>query len=214
MYCSRCGTQNKVGDRFCSSCGASLQGGDSPGEPRPSLGERLGSVIGNSRKAQLATLGTVIALIVAVIAFIALKPSDDGEKTIPRDAYTVAADNMCVAAKQRIVAVERQALSGGGGDISLDALVPVVTSWRREFEAMRVPTDRVEQSRHVAEALRQVEIQLAGLTLATEEGKAAGTLASAKKVDEASTEVEEAVAELGLSHCARRPIALSAASSG
>jgi zinc-ribbon domain len=207
MYCSRCGTQNEPGDRFCSSCGASLGQKKSTGGSDRSLRDRLGALIGSSRKARLTTLATVIALVVAVIAFIALKPSEDGETTIPRDAYTIAADDMCIAAKHKIVAVERQALADKGkGDTVLGKLIPVVSGWRGEFEAMRVPTDRVEQARHVSEALRQVEIQLSGLSLAADQGESTGTLASAKKVDEASAEVEQAISELGLTHCASQTI--------
>jgi zinc-ribbon domain len=206
MYCSRCGTQNEPGDRFCSSCGASLRGSDPEARPRRSPRERLAALIGTSRKARLTTLGTAVALAVAVAAFIALKPSEE-EAKIPRDAYTIAADNMCVTAKHKIVAVERKALAEPGkGDAALSQLVPVVSGWRGEFEAMRVPTDRVEQARHVSEALRQVEIQLSGLSLAADQGESAGALASAKKVDEASAGVERAIAELGLSHCARQTI--------
>jgi zinc-ribbon domain len=212
MYCSRCGTQNEPGDRFCSSCGASLQAGDDEREPRRPLRERLAGLIGTSRNARLATIGTVVALAVAIAAFIALKPSDD-EATIPRDAYTISADNMCIAAKRQIVAVERR-VGEGKGDAALTQLLPVVSNWRREFEAMRVPTDRIEQSRHVSEALRQVEIDLAGLSLAAKEENSTAALASAKKADEASSKVEEAVAELGLTHCAARSIQLSTTASG
>lgn len=204
MYCSRCGTQNEEGDRFCSSCGASLQAGGGEQKPQRPLRERLGSLIGTSRKARLTTLGTVVALIVAVIAFIVLKPADEDSGEIPRDSYTVAADNQCLAAKQRIVAVEREAIEGG--DAALGRLVPVISGWRGEFEGMRVPTDRAEEARHLAEALRQVEIQLSGLTLAAEEGATQDAIANAKKVDTASSEVEKAISELGITHCARRTI--------
>lgn len=214
MYCSRCGTQNEEGDRFCSSCGASLQAGDAEGTPPRPLRQRLIALVGTSRRAQLTTLGTVVALVVAVTAFIVLKPADEDNGEIPRDSYTIAADNMCVAAKQKIVAVEREALGAKkGGDTALAGLVPVISGWRGEFEAMRVPTDRVEQARHVAEALRQVEIQLAGLSLAAGEGGSTGAVASAKKVDEASSEVERAISELGLADCARRTIGFSSTKS-
>ncbi|HEY5333211.1 MAG TPA: zinc ribbon domain-containing protein [Solirubrobacterales bacterium] len=207
MYCSRCGTQNEPGDRFCSSCGTALQSSDGDDKPKRSPRKRLGSLIGDSRKAKLTTLGTLAALAVAVVAFIVLKPSDHGETEIPRDAYTITADNMCIAAKQRIVAVERQALATqSGADTGLEQLVPVVAAWRGEFEAMRVPTDRVERARHVSEALRQVEIQLSGLDLSAANGEASGALSSAKKVDAASAEVEKAIFELGLTHCASKTI--------
>ena len=86
MDCPRCGTPNEPGDRFCSSCGASL-GKEAP-KPQRSPRERIGGLFGTDRRTRLVSLATILAVIVAVIAFIAL--GEDDEKTIPRDAYTIA----------------------------------------------------------------------------------------------------------------------------
>lgn len=210
MYCSRCGTQNEPGDRFCSSCGAGLAG-KSRSSAQRSARQRLQALLGTTRKSRLISLATIAALVVAVVAFIALKPSHDD--SIPRDAYTIAADHSCVNAKRKIVATERRALRdpGAGSSSAISQLVLVVSNWRSEFEAMAVPVDRTEQARAFAEALRQVEIQLSGLALATKHGASAGAVAAAKEVDQASSEVERAAAALGLSLCAKDTIAFSGA---
>jgi zinc-ribbon domain len=213
MYCSRCGTQNEPGDRFCSSCGASLAGKPS-GSAQGSARERLQALLGTTRRTRLVTVATVVALVVAVIAFIELKPAHDD--SIPRDAYTIAADHMCVSAKRKIVATERQALRDPsvGSYPAVSQLVLAVSNWRSEFEAMAVPTDRTQQARTVAESLREAEIQLSGLSLATERGDQSRAIADAKKVDQASSEVERATAALGLSRCAQETIAFSGAAPG
>ena len=103
MYCPRCGTPNEPADRFCSACGAALKDTSSPGEKR-SLRQGLALLAGDTRKARVISAATVGAIAVAIAAFIALKPSADG---IPRDAYTIEAERICLNAKQRIVTAER-----------------------------------------------------------------------------------------------------------
>ncbi|HEX5713707.1 MAG TPA: zinc-ribbon domain-containing protein, partial [Solirubrobacterales bacterium] len=94
MHCPRCGTPNEPGDRYCSSCGAALE---QAGESKQRTGgrDRLDRLIGTTRRARIITAATAIALIVAIVAFIALEPEDD---SIPRDSYTVAADQLCLDA--------------------------------------------------------------------------------------------------------------------
>jgi hypothetical protein len=213
MFCPRCGTQNEPGDRFCSSCGATLREISGSSQPRATLGQRVGRLFGTTRKARMLSLGTLIALVIAVVAFIALKPSEDD--SIPRDAYTISADRLCVESKRQIVTAERQALrKPSGPDSGFAALVPVVSNWRSDFEAKPVPTDRVDQARALSVALREIEIELSGLAVAAEEGSRARTLSRAKQVDEASRGVEKAVAALALSECARETIGFAKPTKG
>lgn len=213
MFCPRCGTQNEPGDRFCSSCGATLREVSGPLQPRATLPQRAGRLFGTTRKAKLLSVGTLVALAIALVAFIALKPSADD--SIPRDAYTISADRLCVESKQQIVAAERQALRDPGGpDTGFSALVPVVSNWRSKFEAKRVPTDRVDQARGLSVALREIEIELSGLAVTAEEGNRARTIAQAKQVDAASRKVEKAVAALALSECARETIGFAKPTKG
>jgi DNA-binding FrmR family transcriptional regulator len=148
---------------------------------------------------------TIVALIVAVIAFASLGQSQ--ERTIPRDAYTIAADQMCIGAKRQIVAVENGGL--GAGAAGARRLLPVVREWRSEFDARKVPPDRIEEARALDAALREVQLQIATLARIAADGGRKQILAQAEAANEASSEVEEAVAELGLSHCSRRTIGFS-----
>lgn len=205
MRCPRCGTVNEEGDRFCSSCGAQLGGAAKPDAPT-STGKRLANLIGTTRKARLVTAATIIALVVAVISFIALKPED--EESLPYDAYAKEADELCLTSKAAIVAVERQY----GSDVKVMAreLVPVVGSWRTQMGTLTPPADRVELAQGLEAALVEVEAQIGGLARVAGTDDRAQTIAKAKQADTASHAVEEAVAALGLIHCAAAPIELKA----
>jgi rRNA maturation endonuclease Nob1 len=207
VYCPRCGTPNEPGDRFCSSCGATLKKDSAPRE-QLSFRDRIGRVAGTTRKARLTTAATAVALVVAVVAFIALKPN---EETIPRDAYTIAADRLCLDAKRGIVAAERRA---GQGDTSAFAqeLVPVVANWRSRFGKLHVPRNRTEEAQNLEAALLEAEIRIAGLGRVAQRGNEKEIVESAKQADAASAGVEEAAASLGLSHCAAATIGFSASS--
>jgi len=145
--------------------------------------------------------------------FVALKPSEDD--SIPRDAYTISADRLCVESKRQIVAAERQSLRDPNGPgAGFSALVPVVSNWRSEFEAKPVPTDRIDQARALSIALREIEIELSGLAVVAEEGSRSRTIARARQVDKASGEVEKAVAALALSECAKETIGFAKPTNG
>lgn len=202
MYCPRCGTPNEPGDRFCSSCGAQLEKGGRARRRSPREG--ISRLIGTTRKARLVTAATAIAVVVAVVAFIALDPAEDD--AIPRDAYTVAADEMCIAAKRQIVLTERRLLREGETGAVAAALLPIVAQWRSDFAALAVPEDRVEEARGLDGALRGVEFEIGGLARYADGGDRRQTLAQAKAADRAATRVEGAIAALGLSQCGRRTI--------
>lgn len=205
MRCPRCGTVNEEGDRFCSSCGAQLGDAAKTSAPAPTR-KRLANLIGTTPKARLLTGGTILALVVAVIAFIALKPGD--EESLPYDAYAKEADELCLTSKAAIVAVERQY----GTDVPVMAreLVPVVGSWRTQMGTLTPPADRIEQAQKLEAALVEVEAQIGGLARVGKEGDRARTIAKATQAEAASGSVEEAVAALGLVHCAGAPIELTA----
>lgn len=162
-------------------------------------------VFGTTRKARLISATTLAALVIAVIAFIAIAPSDDGE--IPRDRYTLANERICLEAKQQIVAASKVS-----GPAYARLLVPVVVRWREQVAELKTPADRVEKTQALDDALREVEIELATLARVGEEGDRALALASAKRADNATAEVEQAVAELGLSECATETIGFQARS--
>jgi hypothetical protein len=202
MFCPRCGTENQDGDRFCSSCGAALGGAEKSAEPR-SARDTLGKLIGTSRKARLVTAGTVLAVVVAIVAFIALKPSEE-EETIPRDAYTVKADKLCIASKQAIVAIETQYAKSDAVEKLATELVPVVAAWRTQLSELTVPPEpagRAELAAGLEAALLETEAQLGGLARVAKSGDTKEVVAKAKSVDAATGTVEEAASALGLTEC-------------
>jgi hypothetical protein len=213
VYCPRCGTPNEPGDRFCSSCGASLEAAPEAPRARRSPREWIRRAIGTTRRARIVTGATVAAILIAIGAFIALEPAED---SIPRDAYTIEADRMCVQAKRQIVSAERGTLDQPGPSGSAElarTLVPIVTEWHSEFAALGVPQDRADQVLALNGALQDAGIQLAALALVAEKGDERRTLAQARRTDVATASVETAVADLGLDRCARKTIGFASAES-
>jgi hypothetical protein len=204
VHCPRCGTPNEPGDRYCSSCGATLKGPDEPREQIP-VRQRLKGLVGTTRKARLITGATVLALLIAIVAFIALDPAED---EIPRDAYTVAADRLCLDSKRSIVTIERSFAAQGPGAVARE-LVPVVAAWRNQLNQLGAPADRSDLAQQLEAALLQAEVQIAGLARIAEDGEKRQIVAKAREADAASTAVEEAVAALGLSECAEAAIGLA-----
>jgi hypothetical protein len=198
VHCPRCGTPNEPGDRYCGSCGAQLEKLATPTAKARSGGGGLSRLIGTTKSARIVSSATALAIVVAIAAFIALKPKDEG---IPRDAYTIAADRLCMNAKRQIVAAGRQ-----GGSAFARQLVAIVVNWRTRLGELHVPSDRREQVVHLDVALRAVEIDAASLARVAERHNRALILASARVADAASTHVEQSVAELGLSGCAGETI--------
>ncbi|HEU5064246.1 MAG TPA: zinc ribbon domain-containing protein [Solirubrobacterales bacterium] len=208
MFCPRCGSENREGDRYCSSCGAELPRPDAGPAEQKSLRERLAALIGTSRSARLLTAGTAGALLLAVVAFVAL-PADDDE--IPQDAYTLAADQLCVSQKRAIVAMGSEALSGGGGLAAYaSGLVPIVVEWRSALNELSPPADRVPLAEELSLALRKVAVEAGALGRLARTGGQEEVVAYAERVDKATGGVEEAIANLGLTRCDQMGIALAA----
>jgi hypothetical protein len=153
------------------------------------------------------TAATVAALLIAVASFLALDTPEE-EEPIPRDAYTVNADGICLDGKRRVAAALRRTPSadGGGQDRLVATLLPVVADWRTKFQELAVPPDRAEEAGALDSALRQVEIELGGLGLVSSSGRRGRIAARAAEVDAATVAVEEAVAGLGLTQCAARRV--------
>lgn len=204
MYCPRCGTPNDPGDKFCSACGAALQATGKSRE-RASLRGRAGGLIGKTPRARLLSALTALFLAIAV-AFVVLQPAEDD--AIPRDAYTISADRLCLSAKRQIVAVERAGRKAAPSVVAR-ALLPVVADWRSEMQSLRTPADRAEKAQQLDSALGEVEIRIAALARIAAQGSRRQALASAERADAASTAVEDAVSALGLSDCAHATIGLA-----
>jgi len=157
----------------------------------------------------LVTAATAVAIVVAIVSFIALDPADD---TAGLDRYTISADRICLQAKRGIVEVEQGAGKAPGGvDVSALAndLLPIVATWHSQLQQLDAPADRVADVDRLEAALLEAEVKIAGLARVASRGNQSETVASAKLADAASTEVEEAVARLGLPRCAEATIGIT-----
>jgi len=169
------------------------------------LSERLRRLAGTTPGARRLTIGTVVAIAIAVVAFIVLPASDGGQKVPPRDAYTVSADQVCVAEKQQIAAAARRALAGSARtnpDRYASALVPIIEEWRLALATTPPPADRRDLVSALDSALRETMSQAGTLARLSRGGDRKQILAQATEVDAASSGVEEAIAALGLQRCA------------
>jgi len=221
MYCPRCGAENDEGSRYCASCGSALPRDDAGKRP-PSeddadstsstpakagagsggLAATLGRIIGTTRKARLVSAGIAVAIVVAIVAFIAL--GSDDEKTVPQDGLTKAMDANCVHHKVTIAKAQAEALNGGNlAAVSTyaDSMVAMAGEWRMQLGRLDVPADRAELVEGLEAALLEVQIEAGTLARSAREGDKAEIAVSAGRVDGATAKVEDAVHELELERC-------------
>lgn len=212
MFCPRCGAENDDGNRFCVSCGAPLEQKQSrepgarsdstEGESSPAP-NRLDEIIGTSRRARIVTALTVLAIAVAVVAFIVLR-SNDNEGGVPQDAYLRGLDRQCVQEKTRLSELEAETLRQESPDFAsfVNYLVRYVTEWHASLQATPPPATHVEGVRAVEGALLEVLIEAGRLGTAVREGSQAGIVKAAERVDVATGQVDPALELLGLERCA------------
>ena len=208
MFCPRCGAESDEGSKYCASCGAELpkkaavDGGDASG--RIGFRDRLAGLIGRDRRTRVVTLGTALAIVVAIVGFIALDASDDEDADIPQDAYTQALDSACVQHKKEIAKAQGEALSAGDLDAVsryAGALVPITGAWRLELKRSGPPVDRTALAAALEAALLEVQIEAGTLARVAREGKAREAAEVAARVDAATANVETAIDGLGLARC-------------
>jgi hypothetical protein len=207
MFCPRCGAENEKGSKYCASCGTGLPQQDgpdrNPSENR-SFGERVKGLIGRDRRTRIITLGTLAAVLVAVLAFLVLDPSEDEGASVDQDAYTRALDAACVHHKGEVAAAQRKALGAGGlAAVSryADATVPIVGEWRLELGRAPVPAAHSDQVAALQAALLEVQIETGALARVARESDRLEVAKVAARVDAATAHVEEAVHSLGLARC-------------
>jgi hypothetical protein len=208
VFCPRCGAESEEGARYCASCGSELPRKEPdpefPGEDSGDWGEKrpwFSRLIGTTPTARLVTLGTAVAIVIAVIAFIALKPDED---TVPQDTYNKALDLNCVQHKKALAAAQRQALAAPGPNAAVrfaDALVPIAGEWRDELDNATIPADRRLLVEELEAALLEVQIKAGTLARVARESSPKQTVRSAEAVDIASQQVEGAVEALELERC-------------
>ncbi len=149
----------------------------------------------------MVTLLTVLAIAVAIAAF-AVLPAKHG---IPRDAYTIAADRICVNAKKQIGGTAERALRRPGlarTNAYASGIVLAVAEWRSAFGDLSPPTDRASLAELSDTALRDVEIGAGGLALAAQR-RSSDVLSRARALDTQTQTVDRTIASLGLSDCAQ-----------
>lgn len=207
MFCPRCGAENEKGSKYCVSCGTRLpqaEGEHRNSSGKRSFGERAGALIGRDRRTRLVTVGTLVAVLVAVIAFAALHSSEDEGASADQDAYTRTLDAACVQHKGEVAAAQRKALGGGGlAAVSryADATVPIVGEWRLELGRAPVPADHSDEVAALQAALLEVQIEAGALARVARESDRSEVAKVAARVDVATAHVEEAVNSLGLVRC-------------
>jgi hypothetical protein len=208
MFCPRCGTENDDDNRFCVSCGAALapkqpqaKAGSTADEPPPAR-NRLDEVIGTTRRARIVTALTVLAIALAIVAFIILR-SGSNEGEVPQDAYLRQQDRTCVAEKARLSSLESETL-GAQPNINLfsSLLVRVVTEWHANLHASSPPPLHILGVRQVEAALLGVLIEAGTLDRLAREGATPAQIATqTKAVDAATKQVDPALEALGLERC-------------
>jgi predicted nucleic acid-binding Zn ribbon protein len=197
MHCPRCGAQVEKGDRYCASCGAILAR-----EPKPqrSLRERVSELIGTTHRQRMVswiTAGLIaVAVVALIVTFITTEDTEEGE--VPIDEYTVAAEEICVGAKQQLLTALAE--STGPGDLAQD-LVPIVAQWRSAFNELEVPNDRTQLAAQLDTALREVEVEAGGMAAASRAGDQRELLTQIDTTQKATVQVESAIDELGLEQC-------------
>jgi hypothetical protein len=203
MFCPRCGTENDAGNRFCVSCGADLSKLSS-GTPAENLsfGQRLQRLIGTNRRSRLATVATAAAIVIAVAAFLALKPSSDD--SVPQDPYLRALDASCAEEKGRVSTLELETLGtspSNVGEFAAD-LVRLVTEWRLNLQSDPPTAAHAAAVARLEGALLEVLIKAGTLARLTRAGASARAVAGqAQAIDVATAEVDRAIQDLGLTRC-------------
>ena len=213
MFCPSCGAETDEHASYCSSCGAALPGKKDRSETR-SLRERVRALAGPTRATRLLTIGTVVAVLGAIVAFFALPTSEsDKPKPAPQDAYTRALDSTCVQAKSDIAASQRRSLETRGlTGIAAhgDRLVVIVEQWRATLQENPAPANHAEQARALESALRQVAVEAGALSRIARGGSQPDAIRQAAQVDRASEAVERAILAVPLPRCSHLKIRVGA----
>lgn len=202
MFCPQCGAENEDGNRYCVGCGSDLPGtsGKTTASAPISWRQRIGRIVGITRRARLLSVFTMVAALIAVTAFLILKPASEGPG---EDPYTRKLDKSCVTEKQTIAALERQTAQQQSAGLATfaGALVTIIEEWRSSLQESPPPPVHAEAVQALDSALLEVLMKAGTLARVTRTGSAPAIATSAQAVDEASTQVEQAVKNLELSQC-------------
>lgn len=206
VFCPHCGAKNDAGNRFCVGCGSELAQGsrNAPGARSPR--ERIGAVLGTSRRARLTTAATAAAIVVAVAAFLTFEPSEDEAATGP---FAHRLERVCVEKKGTIAALGRETVRQRPPDLATyaGALVAIVAEWRLALTEIPPPPEQAAEVRAFDMALLDVLIEAGALGRAVREGETADAVARAREIDLASARIDAAAENLRLEECANLSVA-------
>jgi hypothetical protein len=205
MHCPYCGEENRESNRYCVGCGSALSGGGVGSGSPTSSRHGINRLVGTTRRARVVTAATAIAVVVAVGAFVALKPS---ESVPTADAFTRNLDRTCTFEKRTIGALERQTAQQQPPDVSsfAGALVLIVEEWRLSLRESPAPPSHAPAVEALDQALLDVLIQAGALGRVARNGGPAQVATKAQLVDNASARVDRAIDDLGLASCSNLDI--------
>jgi hypothetical protein len=186
-----------------------------PSDREPSLRDRFTRLIGAGRRERWITAATVVAIVVAIAAFIALPTDDDSDEagSGPPDAFTARAEQICLEAKVDLATAGSGTVADPGASPIADYARRAEAATRRTRErlaALDVPPDRRQQAAGLDARLRDAEAEIARLARLAANRAAADRLpVQTTRVQAAGQAVEEAVARLGLDECAQFQVGLT-----
>lgn len=204
VYCPRCGTENRSENRYCIECGSELAQGTASAARLPARA-RLRGLLGTTRQARLLTAATILAAVLGIAAFIALKADSEGGP----DAFMRSLDKACLEEKERIAALEHEATPSNPESIAAFAtqLVALVEEWRLNLAQNPPPASHAEDVRLLDSRLREVLIEAGALARVAQAGDPRRVVSQARAVDETTRRADRAMEELGLTACSEFKIA-------
>lgn len=201
MFCPRCGEETDGDARYCGSCGAELpRPGKRDAEER-SAGERIGDLVGRTRRERMITGGTVLAIAIAIAAFFALDTDTDESVTSALNRGDAeAVDAACIVAKQTIADAAGRVAEAGGANLEeySAAVLRSIVEFRSQVRSLPANSGLDQLDAALLEAATEAgELS----RLAREDPSQAADQATT--LEEATGGIEAAIAELGLTGCAQ-----------
>ena len=207
MYCPRCGEDNADDNRFCTECGTELRSPGQAGDParkedtdaseNPARVGFLQRVLGSSRRERQVTAATLLAIVVAIVAFILLDAPEDDSSS---DPFLRASDQRCLIAKRDVERVSDRTLGSGKPNARqqyIDGLLEVVLEWRTDQSNLQPAADQRQAADDYLAALLDLSAALGRLS----EAGPAQLVPAAEQTDASTAALEQQIDDLGLERC-------------
>jgi hypothetical protein len=171
-----------------------------------SVRSRVGTLVGRTRRARIITAATVLALAVAVIAFIALDSGDNSSEPLHQNEYQQRADRICLDGKATLVGVGRQLFTPPQPPDAFAKYMAISAQTAMETRSKLAALDAPSDLQAEADALDASLVRLTAAARAAERAIRAASPSriqvAAPRVESATTRTDEAAARLGLIRCA------------